>query len=226
MDLNAVLKRTVDILGATCGLVVLSPLFVGISVAIKRDSDGPVFFRQERLTKNGKSFTMLKFRSMYVNSEKQGTGLFNYRDDPRVTSIGRKLRDTSLDELPQLLNVLKGDLSLVGPRPPVSYELGDFETLNSRYKKRFQVRAGITGLAQVEGRNDIPWDEKVTYDNKYIDVFANQGILLDFKILFRTVVNVFTEKNIYEDKIDESMDDIESARIAEEETIRLAHMPD
>ena len=155
-----------------------------------------------------------------------GAGLFNYKDDPRVTKVGKFLRKNSLDELPQLFNIFFGDMSVVGPRPCVTYELGDFETLNKKYKKRFQVKAGLTGLAQVKGRNDISWDEKVTYDNQYVDGFKKYGILLDIKILFDSVIKVFKKENIYENKADESLDDIEAAKLAEEEIIRIAHLPD
>ena len=208
------------------GLVLLSPLFLILAVVIKCDSKGPVFFRQERRTKKGRVFWMYKFRTMVVNAEHSGTGLFNYENDPRITKVGRFLRRSSLDELPQLLNTLKGDLSLVGPRPCVVYELGDYDTLNAKYKKRFTVRAGITGLAQVEGRNDITWDEKVRYDNRYIDLFRKHGIFTDIRILWKTFAKVFRKADIYENKVEGATDDIESARLAEEEIIRLAHMPD
>ena len=167
---------------------------------------------------------MYKFRTMYVESEKKGTGLFNYENDPRVTKTGRILRNTSLDELPQILNIIKGDMSIVGPRPCVTYELGDYNTLNKKYKKRFTVVPGITGLAQVEGRNDNDWEEKVELDNKYIDIFQREGCLLDIKIILKTVVNVFYKKNIYENKIDENISDEESAHRANEEVIRKAHI--
>ena len=169
---------------------------------------------------------MLKFRSMVVNAENMGAGLFNYEDDPRVTKVGRILRDTSIDELPQLFNILKGDMSVIGPRPCVTYELGEFETLNSKYRKRFQMKAGLTGLAQVKGRNNISWDEKVVYDNEYIEKFAKIGILIDIQILFESVIKVFHRENIYEMKKDETMTAEESARCEEEEIIRLAHLPD
>jgi len=223
---NLVIKRTVDVAGSAVGLVLLSPLLLGVSFAIKSDSPGPIFFQQERLTKNGKKFVMLKFRSMHVDSEKKGAGLFNYQNDPRVTKVGRKLRDTSIDELPQLINVLAGDLSLVGPRPPVTYELGDFDTLNQTYKKRFQMKAGITGLAQAVGRNEISWDEKVHYDNLYIEEFKKRGILLDAEILLKTFANVFQSKDIYEKKQDESMTAEEAAAAEDAEIIRLAHLPE
>ncbi len=220
------IKRLLAVVLSLCGMLCLSWLFLILAIAIKLDSPGPVFFKQDRRTKNGKIFRMYKFRSMVVNAEQQGAGLFNYKDDPRVTKVGRFMRNTSIDELPQLLNVLKGDLSLVGPRPCVSYELGDYETLNKRYKKRFEMRAGITGLAQIKGRNENSWDEKVEFDNQYIELFKKQGLWLDIKILFGTVAKVFKSKNIYEEKSDESLDDIAAAEIAENEVIRLAHLPD
>ena len=157
------LKRLFDILFSGVLIVVLIPFWIGISLAIKRDSKGPVIFKQERRTKDGKIFQMMKFRTMVVNAEKTGSGLFSYKDDPRITKTGKKLRNSSLDELPQLMNVFMGDMSLVGPRPCVAYELGDFDTLNGRYKKRFEMKAGITGLAQVKGRNQINRDFFIFY---------------------------------------------------------------
>ena len=224
--INLVLKRCFDILSSGIAILILFPLWIIVAIMIKRDSEGPVFFRQGRRTTSGKVFEMLKFRSMVVNAENTGAGLFNYENDPRVTKVGRKLRDSSIDELPQLFNIFKGDMSVVGPRPCVTYELGDFDTLNKRYKKRFQVKAGLTGLAQVKGRNDISWDEKVTYDNEYVDGFKKYGILLDVKILFLSVLKVFKKENIYENKIDNSMNDEEAAKAEEAEIIRLAHLPD
>ncbi len=222
--LNRGLKRFFDLLICTVALVVLTPLWIVVAIAIKCDSDGAVLFKQQRRTRNGKIFTMYKFRSMVVDAESQSAGLFNYKDDPRVTRVGRFLRASSIDELPQLLNVVKGDLSIVGPRPCVAYELGDFETLNERYKKRFEVRGGITGLAQIKGRNENSWEEKVTYDNIYIEKFKKQGIWLDIKIIAGTVAKVFKKQDIYEEKLDETLSDGEAARLAEAEVIRLAHL--
>lgn len=224
--LNKFLKRFFDIVICSVAMLVLLPVMGVVAIAIKCDSEGPVFFKQDRRTKNGRVFKMYKFRSMVVNAEKIGTGLFNYENDPRVTKVGRFLRNTSLDELPQLWNVIKGDLSLVGPRPCVVYELGDFETLNKKYKKRFEVKGGITGLAQVKGRNENSWDEKVTYDNLYIEKFKKQGLWLDLKILVGTVLKVFKKADIYEEKPDENLSDEEAARLADEEIIRIAHLPD
>lgn len=225
-SINKFLKRFFDIVTCSIALILLTPLWIIVAIAIKCDSKGPVFFAQERRTKNGRVFKMYKFRSMVVNAESMGAGLFNYENDPRVTKVGRFLRNTSIDELPQLWNVIKGELSIVGPRPCVKYELGDFDTLNKKYKKRFEVRAGITGLAQVKGRNENSWEEKVTYDNQYVDEFKKQGLWLDIKILFSTVAKVFRKQDIYEEKVDSTIDDAESARLAEEEIIRLAHLPD
>lgn len=223
---NDFLKRLFDIVSSLVAIILLTPLWIIVSVLIKCDSKGPVFFRQGRRTKGGRVFEMLKFRSMVVDAEKQGAGLFNYKDDPRVTKMGRFLRDSSIDELPQLFNILKGDMSVVGPRPCVTYELGDFDTLNKRYKKRFKMKAGLTGYAQVKGRNDISWDDKVGFDNEYIDLYSKYGVLIDIKILFESVLKVFKKENIYENKEDENMDDEEAAKLAEEEIIRIAHLPD
>jgi len=224
--LNNIIKRFLDIVISGSALIILLPIMLVISFLIKFDSKGPVFFLQERRTKNGKVFRMLKFRSMIVNAEHTGAGLFNYENDPRVTRVGRFLRDSSLDELPQLLNILLGDMAIVGPRPCVVYELGDFDTLNKRYKKRFIVKAGLTGLAQVKGRNNITWDEKVEFDNEYVDLFSRLGILIDLKIIIDTVIKVFHKENIYEVKSEQVMNDEEAAKIAEQEIIRIAHLPD
>ncbi len=225
-QMHLFLKRTFDIISSGIAIVILLPIWLIIAVAIKIDSEGPIFFKQGRRTKDGRIFSMYKFRSMVVNAEKMGTGLFNYENDPRVTRVGRFLRNSSLDELPQLFNIFKGDMSVVGPRPCVTYELGDFDTLNKRYKKRFQVKAGLTGLAQVKGRNDISWDDKVTYDNQYVDQFQKNGVWADIKILFESIFKVLKKDSIYEVKTDTSMDDEEAAKLAEEEIIRIAHLPD
>lgn len=224
--LNRFLKRFFDIVICSIAIIVLIPLWLIVSIAIKCDSKGPVFFTQDRRTKNGRVFKMYKFRSMVVDAESMEAGLFNFENDLRVTKLGRFLRNRSIDELPQLWNVVKGDLSLCGPRPCVSYELGDFETLNKKYKKRFEVRGGITGLAQIKGRNENSWDEKVTYDNSYIEKFKKQGIWLDIRIIAGTMAKVFKKQDIYEQKADENFNDAEAAKLAEEEIIRMAHLPD
>ena len=135
----------------------------------------------------------------------------------------RFLRDHSLDELPQLLNILKGDMSVVGPRPCVVYELGDYATLNARFKKRFQVTAGLTGYAQVQGRNELPWDIKADYDNRYIDLYRKWGVIIDAWIIMKTVVDVFRHKDIYENKVGDGLSDSDSAELAQARIIEMAH---
>lgn len=226
MTVNLIIKRAFDFTSSLVAIVLLTPLWIILAIAIKIDSKGPVLFKQGRRTKDGRIFKMWKYRSMVVNAEKMGSGLFSYENDPRITKVGRFLRNTSLDELPQLFNVLMGDISIVGPRPCVTYELGDYDTLNKKYKKRFLVKGGITGLAQCKGRNENSWDEKVTLDNEYIDRFKKEGFWLDIKILWWTVTKVLEKSNINEEKMGEDMTDEESAALAEEEIIRIAHLPD
>ncbi len=224
--INLVIKRFFDIVSSFIVLVILLPIWIVIPIAIKLDSKGPVFFKQKRLTKNGRVFEMYKFRSMVVDAERMGTGLFNFQNDPRVTKLGRFLRNSSIDDLPQLLNNLKGYMSVIGPRPSVGNELGDYCTLNKKYKKRFSMKSGLTGLAQVKGRNDISWDEKVTFDNQYIDLFKQYVVLIDIKLIFLSVIKVFKKDEIYEAKVNDNLSDVEAAQFAEEEIIRIAHLPD
>lgn len=225
LKLNLFIKRLFDICSSACAIVVLLPVWIIVGIWIKTDSKGPILFKQGRRTKDGRVFKMWKYRSMVVNAESMGSGLFSYDNDPRITKSGAILRKTSIDELPQLINVLKGDISVVGPRPCVTYELGDFDTLNKKYKKRFQMKGGITGLAQCKGRNENSWDEKVTLDNEYIDRFKKEGFWLDVKIIWWTVAKVFQSANINEEQR-EGMSAEESAALDEEEVKRIAHLPD
>lgn len=222
--IHLAIKRLFDFLSSFIAILLLLPLWLVVALAIKCDSKGPVFFQQERRTKNGKVFKMLKFRSMVVNAEHMGAGLFNYENDRRVTKVGKFLRKTSIDELPQLINILFGQMSVIGPRPCVKNELGDYDTLNKKYKKRFEMKAGLTGLAQIKGRNNISWDEKVELDDEYIDKFKRFGVLFDVKLLFGSVAKVFKKEDIYENKVEGAGSDEESAKLAEEEIIRLAHL--
>lgn len=226
MKFTLVLKRLIDILGSTFGLILLSPLFLVVAIAIKLDSKGSVFFKQARLGLYGRKYDIFKFRTMCQNAERMSGGLYSFAGDSRITKVGNWLRNTSIDELPQLINVFIGNMSLVGPRPPVTYELGDFETLNRRYKNRFRVKPGMTGLAQVVGRNSNTWDYKVNFDNQYIEKLMTTGIWTDIVILFKTVGYVFRSTGIVEAKIDDSLDDAAAAEAAEWEIIRLAHIED
>lgn len=225
LNFNLFIKRLFDICSSAVAIIILIPLWIIVAIAIKLDSKGPVLFRQGRRTKDGKVFMMWKFRSMVVNAENMGSGLFSYDNDPRITKVGAFLRRTSIDELPQLFNVLIGNISVVGPRPCVTYELGDFDTLNRKYKKRFGMKGGITGLAQCKGRNENSWDEKVTLDNEYIDLFSKEGFWLDIKILWWTISKVFQSANINEEQR-EGMSAEESAVLDDEEVKRIAHLPD
>lgn len=195
-----VIKRLVDIVVALIGLIVASPLICVIAIWIKLDSKGPVLFVQKRLGKDGRPFPMYKFRTMVQNAENMSEGLFSYSDDKRITGPGKCIRPASLDELPQLINVLKGDMSIVGPRPPVTYELGNYEDFDATLRSRFVVKPGITGLAQVTGRNALNWDEKIVFDLKYIERFRKYGILEDFRILLLTIGVVFSMSNTIESR--------------------------
>ena len=137
---------------------------------------------------------------MVPNAERMGTGLFSYSDDPRITRVGKYLRMTSLDEIPQIINVLLGNMSLVGPRPPVTYELGEYKDFTDTMKIRFRVKPGITGLAQVSGRNDLEWNQKIFFDNIYVEKFERYGIFEDILLLIKTLFVVLFMKNIIEKK--------------------------
>ena len=191
-DLN---KRTLDIFGATIGLVLFFPVMACVAFAIKLDSKGPIFFLQERIGKNGRVFRILKFRSMVVNAEQMGGGIFNTKNDTRVTKVGNFIRNTSLDELPQFFNILIGDMSLVGPRPPVTYELGDYENWSEDLKLSFSVRPGVTGLAQVSGRNELSWDEKTKLNLMYL---KRRGFFYDLYLILLTLVKVFKNEGSHE----------------------------
>lgn len=174
----------------------MSPLFIILAILIKIDSDGPVFFIQERLGQYGRVFNILKFRTMVVNAENIGDGIsLRSSSDPRITKVGKFLRKYSLDELPQLINVLVGDMSLVGPRPPVTYTPYDgYGNYPDWAKARFIFKPGITGLAQVTVRNSVFWDERIKIDLEYIDSF---NIILDFEILLKTLVKAINSDSVY-----------------------------
>lgn len=210
--ISTILKRFFDLTFSLLGIIVLIPLFLVIALAVKMDSKGPVFFKQGRLGKLGRIFPIVKYRSMVVKAEFMGTGLFNYADDPRVTRVGRFLRNTSLDELPQLLNILKGEMSFVGPRPPVTYELGDYEDFDADLKRCFTMKPGVTGLAQINGRNELSRDEKTVFDLNYIASFQKWGILLDLKIILITIVKVITMQGSHEKPENKESDEAKMKR--------------
>lgn len=181
---NQFLKRVFDLICSLLILLILSPLFIIIALAIKITSPGTVFFKQMRLGLNGQVFDMYKFRSMVPNAVNMGSGMFVEKEDPRITAVGKLLRKTSIDELPQLLNILRGEMSLVGPRPAPLHHLNIYD---ERQKKRLTVKPGITGWAQVKGRLALYWPQRIELDLWYID---NYSFWLDIKILVMTVVVV------------------------------------
>ncbi|WP_449260285.1 sugar transferase [Enterococcus casseliflavus] len=195
-------KRVIDIVGSSLGLLVLSPLFLIIGFLIKKeDSGGPIFFYQDRVGKDGKIFKMYKFRSMCVDAEDRLLMLlehnevegymFKIKDDPRITNIGKFIRKTSIDELPQLLNVFKGEMSLVGPRPPLIREFNEYSNYD---KQRLFVKPGCTGLWQVSGRNDLSFSQMVNLDLNYIE---NLSIWQDLIIIFKTFSVILSSKGAY-----------------------------
>jgi len=189
--LSLILKRLIDFTASLVGIIILLPLFLLIAVFIKLDDGGPVFFRQERAGKTGQLFRIFKFRTMVRNAEKIGAGVFVEEEDPRITRVGKFLRHTSLDELPQLINIFKGEMSLVGPRPTLPYQV---EQYDENQRRRLDVKPGVTGWAQVNGRSSLSWPERIELDLWYID---NWRLGLDFKILLRTVKVVLEKSNLY-----------------------------
>ncbi len=181
-------KRAIDVILSLVGLLIFAVPMVIIAVIIKLDSKGPVFFKQERIGYKGKTFLMIKFRSMCVGAEHTGSGVYSDKNDRRVTRIGNILRKTSLDEIPQFINTLKGDMSFIGPRPPLTYHPWPLSEYTTEQLRMFDVRPGITG-AQVNGRKGVEWNRRIELNVWYVD---HVSFLLDLKILFLTVFKVFT----------------------------------
>jgi lipopolysaccharide/colanic/teichoic acid biosynthesis glycosyltransferase len=178
-------NRLADVVVAGAGLLLTSPLLGAAALAIKLEDGGPVLYRQTRVGKGGVDFELLKLRSMEVGAENRGAGLAVDRGDPRITRVGRIVRKTSIDELPQLWNVLRGDMSVVGPRPTLRYQV---ERYTERQQRRLDVKPGLTGWAQVNGRATLPWDERIELDVWYVE---HRSPLVDLKILLRTPLALF-----------------------------------
>jgi lipopolysaccharide/colanic/teichoic acid biosynthesis glycosyltransferase len=173
-------NRALDAAAAGLGLAAVSPILAAAAVAIKLDDGGPVFYRQRRIGLDGEEFELVKLRTMEVGAEQKGAGFAVNKGDPRITRAGRLLRRLSIDELPQLWNVLRGDMSLVGPRPTLAYQV---ERYTPRQRRRLEVRPGITGWAQIHGRAQLPWDERIELDVWYVE---HRSPWLDLKIILRT----------------------------------------
>ncbi|MEP6978383.1 MAG: sugar transferase [Thermoleophilia bacterium] len=179
------MNRAVDVAGSALGLALASPVLAAAAAAIKLGDGGPVLYRQRRVGKDGVDFELLKLRTMVVGAEHQGAGFAVDAGDRRITRVGRVLRRLSFDELPQLWNVLRGDMSLVGPRPTLRYQV---ERYSERQRRRLEVKPGITGWAQVKGRASLPWDERIELDVWYVE---HRSALLDLRILGRTPLALF-----------------------------------
>jgi lipopolysaccharide/colanic/teichoic acid biosynthesis glycosyltransferase len=173
-------NRALDVAGAGLGLALASPALAAAAVAIKIEDGGPVLYRQRRVGRDGHEFELVKLRTMVVGAEQQGAGWAVNEGDPRITRVGRLLRRLSIDELPQLWNVVRGDMSLIGPRPTLAYQV---ERYTPRQRRRLEVKPGITGWAQIHGRAALPWDERIELDVWYVE---NRSAWVDLKILLRT----------------------------------------
>lgn len=182
------IKRMLDIIIAVLGLVIGAIPMAIVALLIRLESPGPAIFRQQRIGRDGKVFEFLKFRSMCQGAEHTGSGVYSGKGDARVTRIGRILRATSIDELPQLVNILRGDMSLIGPRPPLTYHPWPLEEYTDRQRRMFEVRPGITGWAQVNGRKDVEWNRRIEMSVWYVD---HVSFWLDLKIFFLTIYKVF-----------------------------------
>jgi lipopolysaccharide/colanic/teichoic acid biosynthesis glycosyltransferase len=178
-------NRALDVAGASLGLALASPFLAASALAIKLEDRGPVLYRQRRVGRGGEEFELLKLRTMVVGAETQGAGWAVNEGDPRITCVGRVLRRLSLDELPQLWNVVRGEMSLIGPRPTLAYQV---ERYSERQRRRLEVKPGITGWAQIHGRAALPWDERIELDVWYVE---HRSPLLDLKILLRTPLALF-----------------------------------
>jgi lipopolysaccharide/colanic/teichoic acid biosynthesis glycosyltransferase len=179
-------KRMLDVVLAAGSLALASPFIGAGAVAIKLADGGPVFYRQRRVGRDGTEFDLVKLRTMVIGAESQGAGLAVNEGDPRITGVGQVLRRLSLDELPQLWNVLRGEMSMVGPRPTLAYQV---ERYSERQRRRLEVKPGITGWAQVNGRARLPWDERIELDVWYVE---HRSLWLDLRILARTPVALFS----------------------------------
>ncbi|WP_300629109.1 sugar transferase [uncultured Thomasclavelia sp.] len=185
-------KRLLDIFISLIGIIILSPLLLITAIFIKIDSKGPVIFKQKRLGRYGKEFEIYKFRSMIQNAEKQGSGQYSFKGDPRITRVGKIIRATSIDELPQFINILKGDMSIIGFRPPLTYHPKRISEYSEEQMRMFNVRPGVTGWAQIHGRKTVVWKERIEMNIWYVN---NISFKLDLYILFMTVIKVIKNEN-------------------------------
>jgi lipopolysaccharide/colanic/teichoic acid biosynthesis glycosyltransferase len=192
--MKKIIKRIIDIVLSSVAIIILSPFLVIIAILIKSDSKGPVFFIQERVGQDGKPFNFFKFRTMIDNAEKIGLKEGASEDDPRITKIGKFLREWTIDESPQFVNILKGDMSLVGPRPLSAYNSGTTPEMEKLWQKRITIKPGLVSIVDIKGRNLVPWQKRFEYDAWYID---HQSLWLDLKILVLGFFAVLGRKGVY-----------------------------
>lgn len=220
------LKRFFDILMSLILLILLAPILLIAAIAVKVDSKGPAIFKQERLGRDGRVFSIYKFRSMCVNAERTGSGVYSGKNDARVTRVGKFLRASSIDELPQLWNILKGDMSFIGPRPPLTYHPWPIEEYTEEQRKMFLVRPGITGWAQINGRKGVEWHDRIKLSVWYVE---HLSMWLDIKIFFATIFKVFSNADNENtgatvvaagaEKSAEAAETVESAKAEDTETV-------
>ena len=209
-------KRASDVIISVLMLIALSTILLIVAILIKLESKGPAIFKQERIGLNGKVFNIYKFRSMCVGAEKMGSGQYSFKGDSRVTRIGKIIRTLSIDELPQLVNIIKGDMSLIGPRPVLTYHPWKFNEYSNEQKKRFTVRPGVTGLAQINGRKALDWNERIKFDIYYTE---NLSLLLDIDIFFKTIIKIICASNNENTK--ETIINSEQSKVAKDVEINV-----
>lgn len=215
---NKFFKRFLDVVLSLVGIIVTSVIMLVVAILIKLESPGEVIFKQQRIGKNGKVFNIYKFRSMCKGAEKTGSGVYSDKNDSRVTKVGKIIRATSIDELPQFVNILRGDMSFVGPRPPLTYHPWPYEQYTAEQRKMFNVRPGLTGWAQVNGRKCVEWHKRIELNVWYVEHIS---FLLDIKILFLTVLKVFkNEGNLNEGATLQTTDN-KSEMVVEQETANV-----
>lgn len=184
-----IIKRLIDIIVSIIAIIVLFIPMLIVAFLIKIDDPGPALFKQQRIGVDGKVFNIFKFRSMKMNSEHTGSGVYSGKKDPRITRVGKIIRATSIDELPQLLNIIKGDMSFIGPRPPLTYHPWNIDEYTDEQRKMFELKPGITGWAQINGRKCVEWNKRIKMNIWYVE---NVSFLLDAKIFFLTIFKVFS----------------------------------
>lgn len=212
-------KRWLDLILAILGLIMVSPIMLLASIAIKIDSRGPIIFKQKRLGQYGKEFNIYKFRTMCVGAENMGSKQYSFKSDPRITKVGRFLRATSIDELPQLFNIIKSEMSLIGFRPPLTYHPFRFEEYTDEQKIMFELKPGITGWAQIHGRKEVNWDNRIAMNVWYVkNVSLKVDIIIFFTTIWKVILNKDNENtgitvNVQKQQVSENKKETEKSKV-------------